>query len=130
MSVGALVKDHLDRGEPDAIPQGAQLVRLGSLLAAMLKPTLVEGIVVYGHAAQTTVPGRVTSVVATAGGSTGGLLIVPSSATPGAGECKVAYDASGNATVTTAAADTVTEIDVEYVGLAASYAALQGNLIG
>lgn len=118
---------YLDRGEAGALSQVANKIALGSLLESLLVTNLVEGVVVYADASDP-IPGRVVSVYATAG-STKALAIIPSSQTLAAGQCSVTYGADGNATVATYSGDSVTEIDVETVGLAASYEALEADLI-
>ena len=73
---------------------------------------VLTGLVVSGDAVTLPGPGRVLAVEATTAGSAGvkaRKLVAP----PGAGEYTVAYDSDGVATVTFAAADTVTAAAVE-----------------
>jgi hypothetical protein len=75
-------------------------------------PTVLTGLVVATDTVTLAVKGRVLSVEATTAGTVGvksRKLVAP----PGAGEYTVAYDADGYATITFAAADSVTEAAVE-----------------
>lgn len=91
------------------------LVKLGDYLAGQIKPvTDTDARAVTDHVLVMDVPGRIESVVATAGGATGISLIGPEGATTATKQCTIAYDADGFATITFHAADAVTAAKVTY----------------
>jgi hypothetical protein len=91
------------------------LVKLGDFLAGQLKPiTDTDARTVTANVLVMDVPGRIESVVATAGGATGICLIGPAGATTATHQCVVAYDTDGFATITFHGADAVTAAKVTY----------------
>ncbi len=128
MAADRSVKEFLNRGEIERLGDCFRAIKFGDLVAGMVKPTVLAGVVVYADESEE-VDGLVTKVYSTIGGVTGYLDIVPHGVALSAGECSVEVDATtGKSTVHTRAADTVTEITVEYNATTVAMAALNGNL--
>ena len=61
MTVGRTIRDFLNRGEIDRIPDCFREMHYGDYLAALSNPVTLAGVVVYGDES-TAIPGRVIKV--------------------------------------------------------------------
>jgi hypothetical protein len=109
------IQAQIDRFNANDAHAAMALIQLGTIIAGLVKPksdsvarTVTSNVLVMD------VPGRIESVVATAGGATGICLIGPAGATTATHQCVVAYDTDGFATITFHGADAVTAAKVTY----------------